>query len=112
MSNTNHEPKHARPVHEVRIGLIRAAVWANSTRDAVIHNVTFERRYRDGEEWKSTNSFGRDDLLKLAKVADEAHSWISQQSSPKKDLTDLTSGNQPKPAANPGNPGTTRRVGS
>ena len=96
MSNTNHEPKHARPVHEVRIGLIRAAVWANSTRDAVIHNVTFERRYRDGEEWKSTNSFGRDDLLKLAKVADEVHSWITRHISGQSARADLPRKRVPK----------------
>ena len=35
--------------------------------------------YREGDQWKNTESFGRDDLLTLAKVADEAHSWIHQQ---------------------------------
>ncbi|MFZ0429124.1 MAG: hypothetical protein WAO20_13475 [Acidobacteriota bacterium] len=28
------------------------------------------RLYRTGDEWKTTRSFGRDDLLVLAKVAD------------------------------------------
>ena len=41
--------------------------------------MTFERSYHDGEAWRSSNSFGRDDLLKLAKVADQAHSWITRQ---------------------------------
>ena len=31
---------------------------------------------RDGDEWKRTQSFGRNDLLVLAKVADHAHSRI------------------------------------
>ena len=31
---------------------------------------------KDGEEWKSTQNFGRNDLLVLAKVADQAHSRI------------------------------------
>ena len=34
---------------------------------------------RDGEQWQSTDSFNRDDLLILAKVADQAHSWIFAQ---------------------------------
>ena len=51
MSKQTTEPKHARPVHEVRIGLIKGAIWANQTDDAVRHNVTFERSYKDGEEW-------------------------------------------------------------
>jgi hypothetical protein len=79
MPKPTHEPtKNAPPVHEVRIGLIKAAIWANQTEDGIRHNVTFERSYRDGEDWKTTTSFGRDDLLALAKVADLAHSWIIQ----------------------------------
>ena len=45
----------------------------------LIFNVTFELSYHDGEAWRSSNPFGRDDMLKLAKVADEAHSWITLQ---------------------------------
>ena len=92
MPKTNPEPAKARPVHEVRIGLIKAAIWANQTDDAVRHNVTFERSYKDGDEWKTTTSFGRDDLLTLAKVADLAHSWIINP--PEK--TDLSKGRLPK----------------
>jgi len=77
MSKQTNEPKSARPVHEVRLGLVKAAIWANATREGVIHNVTFERSYKDGDEWKSTQSFGHDDLLKVAKLADQAHSWIT-----------------------------------
>jgi hypothetical protein len=89
MNKPTQEPRNAPPVHEVRIGLIKAAIWANKTDDGVRHNVTFERSYRDGEEWKTTSSFGRDDLLVLAKVADLAHTWILQpeKPAPKPDLT-------------------------
>ncbi len=69
----------ARPVEEIRIGAIRAAIWRNETESGVRHNVTFERIYRDGQEWRSTTSFGRDDLLLLGKVADQAHTWIHNQ---------------------------------
>ena len=40
------------------------------------HNVTFSRLYKDGEQWKRTQGFGNNDLLVLAKVADQAHSRI------------------------------------
>jgi hypothetical protein len=33
----------------------------------------------DGDEWKASRSFGRDDLALLAKVGDRAHTWILQQ---------------------------------
>ncbi len=64
------------PVHEVRVGRIRAAIWENETQNGVRHNVTISRLYKDGEEWKDSTSFGRDDLPLIAKVVDLAHSWI------------------------------------
>ena len=69
-----------KPIHEVRLGHIKAAVWRNETEAGVRYNVTFSRIYKDGDNWKSTDSFGRDDCLLLAKVADQTHSWIFQQS--------------------------------
>jgi len=65
-----------RPVHEVRIGSIKAAVWQNSGPSGSWHAVTIERLYKEGDAWKTSGSFGRDDLLVVAKVSDLAHSWI------------------------------------
>ena len=61
-----------KPVAEVHIGRVQAAIWSNETEGRTRHNVTFSRLYRDGEEWKRTQSFGHNDLLVLAKVADQA----------------------------------------
>jgi len=77
------KPKQ-KPVHEVRIGFIKSAVWKNETEAGVRYNVTFSRLYKDGDDWKSTDSFGRDDLLLLSKVADQAHSWVCAQSAEEK----------------------------
>ena len=68
-----------KPAHEVRIGSIKAALWKNDTDNGVRYNATFSRLYKDGENWQSTDSFGRDDLLLLGKVANEAHTWICSQ---------------------------------
>ena len=65
-----------KPISEVRIGRVKAAIWPNETEGRTRHNVTFSRFYKGGEQWKSTQSFGRNDLLVLAKVADQAHSRI------------------------------------
>lgn len=67
------------PVQEVRIGAVKAAIWRNETDTGVRYNATFGRIYRDGDQWRTTESFGRDDLLLLAKVADNAHTWICSQ---------------------------------
>ena len=65
-----------KPISEVRIGRVKATVWPNETEGRTRHNVTFSRLYKDGDQWKSTQSFSRNDLLLLAKVADQAHSRI------------------------------------
>jgi hypothetical protein len=78
MSNTNNavaEPKKG-PVEKIRVGLITASIWENKTEKGTFHNVTFERRYKDGDQWKSSHSYNADDLLALAKAADLAHSKI------------------------------------
>ena len=68
-----------KPIHEVRMGMIKVAIWKNDTQNGVRYNTTFNRLYREGNEWKTADSFGRDDLLVLAKVADQAHTWIHAQ---------------------------------
>jgi len=65
-----------KPVSEVRIGHIKAAIWKNETEGGTFFNVTLTRLYRDGDSWKSSDSFGRDDLLLAAKVLSAAHSKI------------------------------------
>jgi hypothetical protein len=74
-----------QPVHEVRIGSIKAAIWENKTENGTRFNVTVSRIYKDGDQWKSTDSFGRDDLLVLAKVVDQAHTWIFENAKPHDD---------------------------
>jgi len=78
---------NAKPIHEVRLGAIKAAVWRNQTEAGVRHNVTFSRLYKQDDKWASTETFGRDDLLLLAKVADQAHSWICDQNPERQSAT-------------------------
>jgi hypothetical protein len=44
--------------------------------------VTFSRLYKVGNQWKRSDSFGRDDLPLLAKVADRARTWIYEHGKP------------------------------
>lgn len=72
-------------VHEVRLGTVKAAIWANETQSSIRHNVTFARLEKDGDEWKTSDSFGRDELPLLAKVADMAYTWIFRKGRSAKD---------------------------
>ncbi len=68
------------PVKTFRIGRIKAAVWENELDSRKFYNVNLARSYRDEQNnWHDTDSFGRDDLLTVAKVADQAHSFICER---------------------------------
>ena len=76
---TEPAPPRTQPVHVVRLRNIRGAIWQNDTEFGIRHNVTVNRLYKDDEQqWRTSDSFGRDDLLLLAKVLDLAHTWISE----------------------------------
>ena len=70
------EQLNSKPVAELRLGAVKAAIWKNETAHGARFSVSFERLYRDGEAWRSSASFSGDDLLVLAKVADLAHTKI------------------------------------
>jgi hypothetical protein len=68
---------HKSPVNEIRLGSIRAAIWENhSGQDAVWFNVTLSRIYSQGNAWKRTTAFRRDDLPIAAKALEIAYAWI------------------------------------
>ena len=71
------------PAHKVRLGKITASIWANQTEDNdVWYSVTVERRFKSNGDWKSSSSFGRDDLPVAAKAMDMAYAWIWEQAAP------------------------------
>lgn len=73
--------KH-QPVQTLRFGLIKASIWRNNTPSGDRHVVTVVRLYRNGDVWKESTRFGRDDLLLVAKIINAAHTWILEQSKP------------------------------
>ena len=68
-----------RPIHEIRLGHVKCAIFANETDHGTRHNVKFSRLYKDKKDdatWATSQVFGRDDLPLLTKVSDLAHTWI------------------------------------
>lgn len=68
-----------KPAHKIRTGAIEVAIWRNEGEKGPFFGVTMSRSYKQGDEWKQTDSYGGDDLLLLAKLLDQAHSWIISQ---------------------------------
>jgi hypothetical protein len=69
-----------KPTHEIRLGTIRAAIWAHENRqNQVWFNVTVTRVYKDDLGWRDSSTFNRDDLPVVAKIMEMAYVWIWDQ---------------------------------
>jgi hypothetical protein len=66
----------AKPAHKIRNRALAVTIWKNSSDKGAWYSVTPSRSYKQGDEWKESDKFDFDDLLPLAKLLDEAHSWI------------------------------------
>ncbi len=72
--------KQNPPVKTFRLGRIKAAVWAQETDSRTFYNVTFARTYIDEQkQFHDSDSFGRDDLPLVGKLADQAHTFIFER---------------------------------
>lgn len=77
-ASTHSNPRS--PVKTLRLGRIKAAVWENEKDQQRFYNVTFARSYLDeAKAWHDSDSFGRDDLPLVAKLADQAHTFIFER---------------------------------
>ena len=55
-------PEKNSPTKEVRVGSCNAAIWENESDGRTFFSVTFSRLYRTENGWRSTGSFGLNDL--------------------------------------------------
>ena len=84
MATTAKEPVMAqtstKPVKVFRSKGVSASVFANHAKsdgqDVTFHKVSLQRTYKDGDEWKTTSSFSRDDLPIARLLLDRAWEFI------------------------------------
>ena len=69
-----------QPVHEIRRRLVKARIWRKRTRLGIRYAVTVVRLFRNGDTWKESSRFGRDDIPVMRLVLDLAHTWIFSNS--------------------------------
>lgn len=69
----------APAVHEIRRGLIKVQIRCKRTRQGKRHTIVVTRLFRNGDCWKESSRFGRDDIPLMRYLLDEAHTWIFQQ---------------------------------
>jgi hypothetical protein len=64
------------PVAKYQDGLISVSVWENATEKGTFYSVTHERRYKDEDVWKSSQSYPGYEIQTLRKLLDMAHTAI------------------------------------
>jgi len=78
MANT----KGGGPETAFRLGNVSATIWSNTSQtdsNREFRTVQVEQRYKDGDEWKSSNRFTLDQLLRLRVCVDKAIDHISEK---------------------------------
>ena len=75
----------SKPEKRFRCGPISASIWAQSKtvngEMVKFYSINIDKAYKDGEEWKHTNSFAAEDLPKVAMLANEAYRYLRLRSS-------------------------------
>lgn len=72
-----------KPERVFRIGSVSASVFKNQietssgTRD--LRSVNIQRRFRDGDEWKSSSSFGLGEIPQALKVLELALTFVANK---------------------------------
>jgi hypothetical protein len=78
-----------KPAYEIRLNHIRVSVWANSSERGTWFNTVLTRRYKDGEEWKDSNSFsGMADLALVAEGVRLARDFIARAETDAEQMSD------------------------
>lgn len=73
-----------KPEKKFSCGPISASIWSKTKtvegEKVKFNSITINKAYKDGEDWKHTNSFNIEDLPKVALVANEAYKYIRLKS--------------------------------
>lgn len=84
-------PTENAPVHSLRHRNLKASIWRNETKNGPMYKVMVVRSYRENDQWRDTHGFGFDELMNVAKLFLDAHSWIAAE-------REKDSANRPRPA--------------
>ena len=68
------------PYATLRDGALKATIWPNTNSEGRIrYSVNFTRSYTDADgKWHDSASFGRNELLRLARLANRAYDTIAE----------------------------------
>lgn len=69
-----------QPYHKIRVGNVTATIWKNEDKEKREYfSITLEKHYKEGENWKSSNSYMTNDLFKVKLAIDQALTKIYEK---------------------------------
>jgi hypothetical protein len=80
-SNETSSPADTRPnppVDRFNDGPVHVSIWEKTGTKGLFRTASFQLRYREGEEWRTSQSYGSSDIEHLEKAAHEARSRIER----------------------------------
>ncbi|MEX0283341.1 MAG: hypothetical protein AB3N23_01890 [Paracoccaceae bacterium] len=72
-------PAPIQPIETLRDGRLKATIWENSGQSGLYHSVTLAKTFEDRDgKLQDSNSFTGAELLRVAELAREAHSYVRE----------------------------------
>lgn len=66
-----------KPLHQIRVGNVRASIWEQSSDKGPFLTVTFSRSYKDKQDqWKNGHSYQVHEIESLLDAAIDAKDWM------------------------------------
>jgi len=73
-----------KPEKKFSCGPVSASIWAKTKtvegETVEFYSVTITKAYKEGDNWKYTNSFNIEDIPKVVLVANEAYKYVRLKS--------------------------------
>jgi len=75
------EKKNTKPAQQFRLRGIAVSIFANESKDrkTPYYKVSMQKTYKDGDDFKTTTSLGRDDLPVAELLFKKAWVWVLSQ---------------------------------
>jgi hypothetical protein len=68
------------PAHKIRFANLQVTIWRNTSEKGPWYSAVPSRSYKNGDDtWKESDSLNAEDLPIMARLMDQAFSWIVKQ---------------------------------
>jgi hypothetical protein len=65
-----------RPMQQFRVGSVSASIWKREHEGKIYYSASIDRSYKDGEQWKRSSSFNKDELQTVIDLAIRCQGYI------------------------------------